>query len=63
MDKKKQKTILEDLLEKYPNVLMDDDGTPLGVVCPSDLGIDVAIKTCSSMSCYDCWTQPLPEKK
>lgn len=51
-----QKTILQDLLEKYPEVILEDDGTP--DFCPMSLGY--AAPGCErSSSCEACWNTPL----
>lgn len=51
-----QKTILQDLLEKYPEVILEDDGTP--DFCPMSLGY--AAPGCErSSSCEACWNAPL----
>lgn len=51
-----QKTILKDLLEKYPEAILEDDGTP--DFCPMSLGY--AAPGCErSSSCEACWNAPL----
>lgn len=40
-----QKTYLTELLDKYPNVLLNDDGTPEGI-CPHQLGLKSSIVDC-----------------
>ena len=40
-----QKTYLTELLEKYPNALIGDDGTPEGL-CPHYLGLKDNIDAC-----------------
>ena len=58
-----QKTILMDLLEKYPNAPLKKDGTPQ-YVCPYQLGYDKSddciyddVYTC----CKKCWNRPLED--
>lgn len=60
--KPKGKTILQDLLEKYPNTKLGGDGTPN--LCPSKLGYS-DLKLCDEMSveaCVDCWNRPVEEQ-
>lgn len=60
--KPKGKTILQDLLEKYPNTKLGGDGTPS--LCPSKLGYS-DLKLCDEMSveaCVDCWNRPVEEQ-
>ena len=60
--KPKGKTILQDLLEKYPNAKRGKDGVPK--LCPSKLGYSDT-ENCSEMSfeeCIDCWNRPVEEK-
>ncbi len=49
------KTILDDLLEKYPHVKLDK-GVPINI-CPDYLGY----KGCDRCihNCRDCWNSPL----
>lgn len=71
-DEHPQKTYLTDLLEKYPNIPLDNNGKP-AYVCPHDLGLmSVAICKLGLMSvedckkdsnknkCVECWNQPIP---
>lgn len=52
-----QKTYLTELLDKYPNVLLNDDGTPEGI-CPHQLGLKSSIVDCKkSYDCVKCWSQ------
>lgn len=56
-DEHLQKTYLTELLEKYPNVLLNDDGTPEGI-CPHQLGLKSSIVDCKkSYDCVKCWSQ------
>lgn len=49
-----QKTILQDLLEKYPNtVLREEDGTP--TFCPDKLGYKIDMQKCDFDYCVKCW--------
>lgn len=71
-DKHPQKTYLTDLLEKYPNIPLDNNGKP-SYVCPHDLGLMSAencklglmsVEDCKKDSnknkCVECWNQPIP---
>lgn len=51
-----RKTILDDLLEKYPNAQLEIDGTPK--FCPVKLGYKT--KPCGG-KCDICWNTPLEE--
>lgn len=62
-----QKTYLTDLLEKYPNIPLDNNGKP-SYVCPHDLGLMSAencklglmsVEDCKkdSNKCIECWNQ------
>lgn len=51
-----QKTILQDFLEKYPNALLNEDGTPES--CCKNLGFP-PIGYCFETPCKDCWNRPL----
>lgn len=53
-----EKTILQDFLEKYPNVQLNGYGCPS--FCPSLLGYD-RNKSClpDEMRCPVCWNRPL----
>lgn len=53
-----QKTIIQDFYEKYPNVMINTDGTP--PMCVLSIGYK-GIDNCNHGSCVDCWNQPLPE--
>lgn len=57
-----KKTILQDLLEKYPNAELGRDGTPK--ICPSKLGYS-DMKECVECygyeDCVACWNRPLEE--
>lgn len=56
-----EKTMLQELLEKYPNTKLDSNGTPK--FCPSKLGY--SDKTCCEMDieeCVDCWNRPVEEQ-
>lgn len=57
-----QKTILMDLLEKYPNALIESDGIPN--FCPESLGYKRDHEICDSLddnNCKKCWNRPLEE--
>lgn len=56
------KTILQDFLEKYPNAVLRNDGTPN--VCPQDLGYlkeNKNKKDCDIFkgNCLKCWSREL----
>lgn len=56
-DEHPQRTYLAELLEKYPNVLLNDDGTPEGM-CPHQLGLKDSIADCKiGYDCVACWSQ------
>lgn len=56
-DEHPPKTYLTELLDKYPNVLLNDDGTPEGI-CPHQLGLKSSIVDCKkSYDCVKCWSQ------
>ena len=58
-DEHPEKTMLQDLLEKYPNTLLDD-GIPR--FCPHHLGYTKCEPDfCSSIKCKICWNRPLEE--
>lgn len=60
-DEHPPKTYLTELLDKYPNVLLDDDGTPEGI-CPHQLGLKSSIVDCKNgYDCPKCWNQPVEE--
>lgn len=56
-DEHPQKTYLTDLLEKYPNIPLDNHGKP-AYVCPHDLGL-MSVEDCKkdSNKCVECWNQ------
>ena len=57
------KTILDDLLEKYPNVQIDNRGTPSNI-CPIYLGYEKGRWSgCGEEGCVACWNRPLKEVK
>lgn len=58
-DEHPPKTYLTELLDKYPNVLLNDDGTPEGI-CPHQLGLKSSIVDCKKSygcDCVQCWSQ------
>ena len=58
-DEHPPKTYLTELLDKYPNVLLNDDGTPEGI-CPHKLGLKSSIVDCKKSydcDCVKCWSQ------
>ena len=58
-DQHPQKTYLTELLEKYPNVLLNDNGLPKGI-CPHQLGMKDSIADCKmGNDCVKCWNQPI----
>lgn len=52
------KTLLQDLLEHYPNCKLGLKGIP--AFCPSLLGY--SIEQCGEINCIECWGQPMEEK-
>lgn len=60
-DEHPRKTYLSELLEKYPNVLLNDDCTPEGM-CPHQLGLKSSIADCKKgYDCVACWNQPIKD--
>lgn len=60
-DQHPQKTYLTELLEKYPNVLLNDNGLPKGI-CPHQLGMKDSIDDCKmGNDCVKCWNQPIED--
>lgn len=57
-DEHPRKTYLTELLEKYPNIVLRDDGTPK-YLCPYQLGITNS-KDCNN-GCSRCWNQPIED--
>ena len=56
-----QKTYLTELLEKFPNTPLTDDGTPKGM-CPHQLGLKDGIADCKiGYDCVECWNQIIEE--
>lgn len=56
-DEHPQKTYLSEFLKKYPNALLNDDGTP--TFCPYRLGF-MSIDDCrNDGNCVMCWNQPI----
>lgn len=61
-DKHPQRTYLTELLGKYPNAPLTNDGIPMGG-CPHHFGLK-DIDTCKkNRDCVKCWNQPLPERE
>lgn len=57
-DEHPQKTYLRELLERFPNISLDNDGTPN--FCPYRLGL-MSIDDCrNDGNCVMCWNQPVP---
>lgn len=52
-----RKTMLMDLLEKYPKMPLNDAGLPF--LCPYDLGYEAS--DCADIECMECWNRPLDE--
>lgn len=58
-----RKTIVQELLEKYPDVRINNRGIP-PELCPSDLGYSEAEKCGTGNNiCVKCWNRPLEEAK
>lgn len=51
-----EKTILDDVKEKYPNITLADDGVP--DMCPKALGY-IKDQDCTNANCTECWKQPI----
>lgn len=51
-------TYLDKLLEVFPNIKFQSDGTPKGL-CPTNLGLR---RLDCSKPCIECWSQPYKEK-
>ena len=57
-DEHPPKTYLSEFLKKYPNALLNDNGTP-DTICPYELGL-VSMEDCKKgRHCIDCWNQPI----
>lgn len=57
-DEHPPKTYLSELLKHYPNISLDDNGTPN--FCPYRLGL-MSIDDCrKDRNCVKCWNQPIP---
>lgn len=54
-----QRTRLQDFREKYPNALMEADGTP--TICCIDLGYRQYDCDPLKENCVDCWNMPVEE--
>nr|DAM46125.1 MAG TPA: hypothetical protein [Caudoviricetes sp.] len=58
-DEHPPKTYLTELLKNYPNVSLEDNGTPN--FCPSRLGL-MSIDDCrKDHNCVECWNQPIED--
>ncbi len=55
-DENPQRTCLMELLEKFPNIVLRDDGTPR-YLCPYKLGMTNS-KDCKN-DCVQCWNQAI----
>lgn len=53
-----EKTMMDVLLEKFPNVQRKTDEAP--IVCPYHLGLCES-NLCPTNNCLDCWNRPAPE--
>lgn len=55
------KTYLSELLKHYPNIELDEDGTP-NDLCPCQLGLKCDEDRCLDAKpyCVNCWNQPIP---
>lgn len=54
-----EKTILDDVKEKFPNISLNDEGIP--DMCPSTLGYFILAENdeCEGKNCAECWKQKL----
>ena len=56
-----QKTYLSEWLRLFPNILLDNDGTP--IFCPYHLGF-MSMDDCrNDGNCSKCWNQPVEESE
>lgn len=63
-----RKTMLDVVLEKFPNIKMFSSGCP--VTCPVTLELSWKSDNCSggayycsgAADCYNCWRRPVPEE-
>jgi len=53
----KKKTLLDDFVEKYPDIPLDLDGTPM--ICARSLYPDITIEVCDTEKCRNCWNMTL----
>ena len=53
------KTRLTDLLEKYPDAPMDENGAP--IFCVKNLGYEINCSIGDCSNCMKCWDIPLEE--
>jgi len=60
-DANPQKTYLEDLIEKYPNVKLGNIGAPK--FCPDLIGLKNISKGNCINSCDECWNQIMEDQK
>lgn len=58
-DENPQKTLLSELLKNYPNVPLEDDGTP--EICLSSLGLTNYNGCRNGITCSECWNQPIKD--
>lgn len=57
-DENPQRTYLTELLEKFPNTRLNEDGVP-GDICPDYLGLKSDCTDSSSGNCVRCWNQAI----
>ena len=58
-DEHPQRTYLSELLKNYPNISLEDNGTPN--FCPYRLGL-MSIDDCrKDHNCVKCWNQPIED--
>lgn len=58
-DEHPPKTYLSEFLKNYPNILLNDDGTP--TFCPYRLGLMGADDCRKDGNCVKCWNQPIKD--
>lgn len=60
-DEHPPKTYLSELLKHYPNIELDEDGTP-NDLCPCQLGLKCDEDRCLDAKpyCVNCWNQTIP---
>ena len=56
-----QKTMLQDLLGKFPNTILEET-TKVPIFCPIHLGYEKSTSNvCGKYTCFECWNRPLED--